>query len=278
MISNRQQTRKYLCCLVAAMAMQWSASASATTTIVDIPNGTSWEQAFANGNITPSANNQAMTQPAQQFYLSQTMGPPPLGLQVMAATLTPDVDGVSDGTTTVNNTLVMSWELPTNDALAVAWWDYRFYPGTNGSVNLGAGSTKLHFSLYPPPGVWDVSLELIDINGYAKGWFQVGPANAWGNFWITPSGGLQDPFNVLVTDPLFDITRVVAVRFDESGMWSNQFPINPTTGTTTGAWNAWNSLVVEIPEPTSIALLGLSLAAMGVAVGRRRREATTDDR
>ena len=125
--------------------------------------------------------------------------------------------------------------------------------------------------------VWDFSLELIDINGNAKGWFRQGPSNVWDDLWIAPSGGLQAPFDTLLIDPAFDIHQVVAIRFDESGMWTQPFPIDPTTGGGGGGWNAWASFSVDIPEPTTLSLLGLSLIGLGLAAGRRRREAKTDD-
>lgn len=251
--------------LVAVLALLSSASAGATV-IVDIPSSTSWRQAIAAGNIVPSANGDPLTDAARDFYVRQNVS-----LQVVAATLTPDFDGVSDPqANTVDDTLVMSWDLPTNNDLAIAWWDYRFDPINNTPVNMGTGSSMIHFSVYPPRGVWDLSLELIDVNGLSRGWFRFGPANLWDTFWIRPNLGLQGPFSSYWTDPLFDITQVLAVRFNESGMQSQPFPIDPTGQGP--AWNAWNSLTIEVPEPTALALMGLSLAALGATTARRRRQ------
>lgn len=277
MFDNQTHTRKGRSLLIAAMAMLSSATASATV-LVNIPTGTSWQQAINAGNITASQAGDPLTQAALAFYGSQFPAPPPSPpFQVVAARLTPDVDGVSDMTgpppTTVDNTLVMSWDLPTNNDLAIAWWDYRFDPTGNGTVDMRSGSSMIHFSVYPPPGVWDLSLELIDVNGNSRGWFRSGPANVWETFWISPNGREQNPFDFYWTDPLFDITQVLAVRFNESGMFSAPFPINPTTGTTDGGWNAWNSLFIKVPEPATLALLGLSLLALGATTRCRRESA-----
>ncbi|HCZ15699.1 MAG TPA: hypothetical protein DHV85_14155 [Candidatus Accumulibacter sp.] len=258
MTHKQTYTKRGFGFLVAGLAMLWSATAVATV-VVDIPASTSWQQAITAGNIVPSANGDNLTQAALEFYVPQNVP-----LEVVGATLTPGVNGVSDGQTTIDNTLVMSWDLPTSNALAIAWWDYRF----STPLNMETGSSKIHFSVYPPPGVWDLSLELIDSNGRSRGWFRFGPANVWDTFWISPNLGLQNPFSFYWSDPLFDITQVVAVRFDESGMVSQPFPINPTGAGP--AWNAWNSLRIEVPEPTTLALMGLSLAVLGGATRRRR--------
>ncbi|RDE52346.1 MAG: PEP-CTERM sorting domain-containing protein [Candidatus Accumulibacter meliphilus] len=263
MFDNQTQIKKGRSFLFAALAMLASATAGATV-VANIPTGTSWQQAIDAGNIVPSQNDAPLTQAAMAFYLTQ--GVP---LQVMAATLLGDVDGVSDPDgNTVDNTLVMGWELPENDNLAIAWWDYRFDPTGNGTVNMGSGSSMIHFSVYPPVGVWDLSLELIDVNGKSRGWFRYGPANLWDTFWISPNGREQDPFDFYWNESLFDITQVLAVRFNESGMRSA--PFFPSVGEGIG-WNAWNSLQIKVPEPATLALLGLSLAALG-ATARRRRE------
>lgn len=266
MTHQQTHTKTGLDFLVAAVAMLSSATAVAAV-VVDIPASTSWQQAISAGNIVPSANGDNLTQAALEFYVPQNVP-----LAVVGATLTPDVP-ISDGQTTIDNTLVMSWDLPTSNALAIAWWDYRF--GT--PVNMQTGSSMIHFSVYPPPGVWDLSLELIDGNGRSRGWFRFGPANVWDTFWISPNLGLQNPFSFYWSDPLFDITQVVAVRFDESGMFSQPFPINPTG--MGPAWNAWNSLRIEVPEPTSLALIGLSLALLGIVSQHRQavcRRSPTD--
>lgn len=263
MTDKQTPIKRCLGILIAALAILSSARAGATI-LVDIPTAGSWQQAIAAGNIVPSTAGANLTDAALQFYLPQ--GVP---LAVEAARLTPDFDGVSDPQATViDNTLVMSWDLPSNDALAIAWWDYRFDPLGSTPVNLGSGSSMIHFSVYPPRGVWDLSLELMDVNGRSRGWFRFGPANLWDTFWISPNLGLQNPFSFYWSDPLFDITKVVAMRFNESGMQSQPFPIDPTTGLAVAAWNVWDSVKVEVPEPGTLVLIGLSLSLLGLAARR----------
>lgn len=225
-----------------------------------------WTQAMTDGNVVPVTPGgsvgpgSGLTYVAEQFYNDQTAG----NFVQSEVTLTPDIS-ISDGSES-HQSLVMSWNLPTDDptTLGVAAWDYVY------DVDPDLTRTMIHFSILPPPGVWDFSLELIDAAGRTRGWFASGaPLPAWATYWIRPDiAAVQGPFNAFHNQPGFDITTVVAIRLDEAGMASMPFPVDPTLNGT--AWNAWNHLsVTSIPEPSSVFLL--ATGALGLMVYARRR-------
>ena len=218
----------------------------------------SWTQSLASGLIQPATN---LSQSAQAFYQSQVDGDPDVtGFELAAATLTPDIV-ISDGSES-HLSLVMGWDHPTNDTvIGVAAWDYVY------DVDPDLTGTRLSFSLFAPPGVWDVSLELIDSAGRSRGWFLPMPAAVWQTLVIRPDlAAAQGPFTFFHNQPGFDITQVVAIRLNESGILSMPFSVPNPSGSI--AWNAWNHLSV-VPAPASGLLLALGLA--GVFVGRRKR-------
>jgi len=112
-------------------------------------------------------------------------------------------------------------------------------------------------------------LELIDVNGNARGWFLPMPAGLWGNFQIVANqAGPQGPFIHFFQTPGFDITQVVALRLDEAG--NSVTLANPLGPNGLLVWNAWNHLDVNplaIPEP---ALAGAGLLAVTLLALRRR--------
>jgi hypothetical protein len=175
-------------------------------------------------------------------------------------TLQPDIP-VQDNNGEEFSSLVMSWDLPDTNELAIANWEYIL----NEPISLDR-SSKIWFSLLPPTGVWDISLVLIDQNGRSRGWFLPDPtaagiANLWGQYMIAPSAGKpQGLFSWFFNEPGFDIDNVIAIRLNESGMFSAPFPPGP--GTTLDAWNAWNSLRVQVPSPAPLALMAFGLTAL----------------
>ncbi len=223
----------------------------------------SWNQAITDGSIQ-AAPDALSGGAAQQFYANQ------IGINgvtnIVAAndTQITAFGPVSDGSTE-HDSLVMSWDLNNNfqpNDLVVAAWDYVY------GVDPDLTGTKVHFSAFPPPGVWDLSLELFDIFGNTRGWFAFAPVNAWANYWIDPSIiGIQGPFGAFHQDPGFDLTQVISIRLNESSMGGTSFiDIDPTTGIN-NPWNAWNHLSV-IPTPPLFWVLASGLMAFFFFVKR----------
>jgi len=189
----------------------------------------------------PLAGGAAVTFYAGQ--IGESMGGPEVA-EVQAADdveLTPDVP-VSGSATF--DALVMSWRnTNTNDPtiLNVAAWEYVY------DIDPDLTGTLITFSLLAPAGVWDFSLELIDVNGNSRGWFGVPPNTSWGVFSIDPSSAVaQVPFSVVITSGVFDITHVTTIRLNESSQGGIAFIDNPAQeGDSTTPWNAWNSLSVR---------------------------------
>jgi hypothetical protein len=175
---------------------------------------------------------------------------------------------VSDGFES-HDALVMSWQAdPTRD-LSLSSWEYVY------DVDPDLTGTLISLSLYAPTGVWDFSIELIDINGFVRGWFVAFPP-AVNNLWQTivldptllvPQGFIPGP----IQDAGFDITQVTTIRLDEAGMTSAVFPVPPAGGSLGGPnimWNAWNHLqVIAVPEPS---LSGLLVFGAALLLFRRR--------
>ena len=222
--------------------------------IVNIPVGTSWGSAITSGFITPSQSSDGFTQAALQFYTGQGVTP-----EAINAILTPDISVAS-----VNNTMAMSWNgsNPNQNFLPVAWWNY-FFGGVNRTpIDMSTGSSRIIFTLYPPVGVWDVSMELIDVNGRSRGWFFPMPTSpTWSEQTIFVNLGGQGVFSNFFNETGFDITKVVAIRFDEAGRNSNFIALDPNGNAI--AWNAWDSLRVVVPEPDHLSLFVLGLAVLG---------------
>jgi probable HAF family extracellular repeat protein len=88
----------------------------------------------------------------------------------------------------------------------------------------------------------------------------------------TPDGTMRDLREMLVNDLKYDLTgwelrRAYAISAD--GRWVTGSGTNPS-----GQDEAWVANIAPIPEPSSVALAGLGLAALAGYGWRRRREAT----
>ena len=158
----------------------------------------------------------------------------------------------------------MSWDSAGDDMLSIGAWDYVY------GADPDLSNKMIHFSILAPPGIWDLSLELIDAAGNSAGWFLSMPPNNWTNYWIDTNLQNQQGFQYFQTLRGSIFSNVVAIRLDEAGN-SVVFPANPTGGPF--YWNAWNHLQVTmpvVPEPATALLGGLGLMALS-AVTRRRR-------
>ena len=162
------------------------------------------------------------------------------------------------------DSLVMSWDQPAGGGLAVAGWEYDY--GVDPDLN----NHMIHFSLLAPPGIWDVGLELIDVDGDVRGWWVPMPmTNVWQNYWIDPSNvSAQGPFTFAFTQAGFELDKVQSIRLYEAG---NSVAIPLPQGTPFPVWNAWNHLEVRpIPEPLTSALGMIGLVTLTVTLRRRR--------
>ena len=201
----------------------------------------SWQDALNDGDVT-AAND--LTQAAMNFYGTQNSG--------NVLPVTPEV--YTNNNVQGHDSLVMSWDLPQTGELAVASWDYTY------GVDPDLSNARIHFSVFAPVGVWDISLELIDINGNSVGWFQSMPVHdVWQEFWIKAYSLTDQQGFEFFDGGNFDITQVVAIRLNESGILSMPFPIGPPARPDGSipivpAWNAWNHLRVDVPEPGTLGL------------------------
>ncbi len=216
------------------------------TPIFSIGEGTqiSWDQAIVSGNVQ-AVQAGDVTWAAQQFY-------GPQNYQMVTSQLTPDLF-VADLNNEIHQSLVMSWDaVQDSSVLSVAAWEYVY------DQDPDLSGLTLDFSIYAPPGISNLSVELIDIKGNSQGWFSSSVPNTWGVHSINTGIGVQGIFNAFISQPGFDITKVVAIRFDEAGMWSPTFQAAPAGAPPGLMWNAWNHVQV-IPEPSPFLLLGFGL-------------------
>ena len=264
-----------------------SASASPLFSVGD-GQPVSWGAAAGNIRVAGEGGSPGPVNPdsaAFRFY-ETAIGTNMFGVEVqrvLAAQnvrLFPDVQ-VADASNRSHESLVMSWENnPGDDVLNVAAWDYVY------DVDPDLTDLEIKFSILPPPGVWDFSLELYDVKGSSIGWFGVPPNSNWNSVVIDPSvQAAQGPFTAFFAganpNGAFDLTQVAFLRLNESsqtGVSFIDFPVPPGGGGPVipggQPWNAWNHLVVTTPEPVSVALFLSGLAALGLARTRPDRAAS----
>ena len=213
----------------------------------------SWREALESGQIRgvdPAAGDE-MTEAARMFYES-----------TMPAELVPSHLYIPDdpvpllndaGEEEVHEAIVMGWNPIADDLLSVAAFEYDYAPNDQGPGEDLANATA-HFSVGVPgepggePIIWDVSFELIDVNGNSRGWFLPEPPIGWHDYWImldmpTPQEGWE-----FFESPGFDITQVETIRLDEAGN-AVDFPAPPPgADADIWDWNAWNHLRIEPKE------------------------------
>lgn len=243
--------------LLAVLVVPFPASASPYLNIGE--GGTiSWTDAIATGLVTSVPETANVPWVTQQFY-DFTAGAG--NWAFVPSVLTPDVM-ISDGSET-HQSMVMSWGETPPGTLPVANWQVNY--GSDPDLT----DTLICFSLFAPPGVWDISLVLIDVNGNSRGWFLPMPPNQWTNYYIDPENnpGSLPPGWIFYDQPGFDLTKVVTIQLDESG---RTIPVNPIPGAPI-FWNAWDSFVVQaVPEPSTLGVAVLGMG-MGLVVALRRR-------
>lgn len=299
MNESKHRRHAFLGAWLAILGLAASGTASALVLGSIQPGG--WKAALADGSVMPGPTE--FSPAAEEFYRSQIGQGGMFGLpavQSIRAVMPELLGDVLVGNPRVVNgnglnndnegpayeALLMSWANSDNDdpaILNVASWDYEIggreqVPGApalnaNGVPTWDLTNGHIKFSVRAPRGVWDVSLELIDVNGNSIGWFGHPPSANWTNvvIWLNNLAG-QGAMPFFVGSAAFDITQVARIRLNEStqGGVTAFFEPNPVAGLP-GVWNAWNHLSVIVPEPGSIALLVFGLAGLAGTSRRVRR-------
>lgn len=167
--------------------------------------------------------------------------------------------------------LVMEWGeqgLNENDAYIGAWkYTYGVDPDLTGML--------ISIGVFPPARIRSISLGLIDENGRIKSWdWSVGPngalqPNQQVYLSINPMlGAGQAGATSFFQDPLFNLTKVTGLVFDEDGVWLNLDYPSPLGNNK--PWNYWKDLRVgDVPEPGSILVLSGGLAGLASLMRRK---------
>ncbi len=217
-----------------------------------------WTEGTTSGSIYPTCS---FATAGMMFYgdLVATTGED--GFACSPSTLTPDFP-VSDSTPTTFDSLVMSWDDgPDPDVYSVAEWEFMYDDDPN------LVGTTINFNVFAPHGVKALGIELIDVNGFSRGWFTRNIVNFWQPYTINPVLPSAVGMTYFFNEPGFDLTQVMFIRFDEATLPSD--PIILPDPTHNGQeWNAWGYFEV-VPEPSSLALVAGSICL--IALHRRNR-------
>lgn len=130
--------------------------------------------------------------------------------------------------------------------------------------------TNIGMSIWLPHEIDRFGLTLIDGGGLSQGWFlSAVPRENWIDVEINPMIGLQGPWDGFFQDPGFNLTNVLNFRITASATVGDDFLFpNPDPFMDPNfEFFAIGHLQVS-PEPTTMAAIGLGLAAL---MRRRRR-------
>jgi hypothetical protein len=218
-----------------------------------------WQRAMTQGQIGPlgfSAWDDYMQQWNQhlregQTYPDNTYLQPELS--VWPGSCCPDDQLPSPG-------LVMAWGSPTqlveNESYSGAWC--YLYP-----IDPDLTNVTITITVFPPCGMNVVSFGMKDINGNIRAWYwNVAAAPGPGtlqcgvgttiniNTALTGTGAATPASASYMNNPLFDITQVIELIFDENNIWVAGTSVPPPGTTVPRPWNYWRDLIITPnPEP-----------------------------
>ncbi|MHC4086626.1 MAG: DUF7901 domain-containing protein [Planctomycetota bacterium] len=151
--------------------------------------------------------------------------------------------------------LLMAWGDPTQlqeDQFYSSAWMY-LYPEDPDLTNV-----TITITVFPPCGMNAVSFGMQDINGKIRAWFWNVPATlpcgvpttiTINTAILIPGATAANPVaDGYTNDPLFDITQVLTLIFDENYVWVANAAVPPPGTTVPRPWNYWRDLIIT-PNP-----------------------------